>query len=440
MKGKWIVAAVLAVAALLCIVCLCFRPKDVMPLEDSGLPTLRLLTVGESDAASVERVSEALSQITTQQLGCGVELIIISPSEYDDYIENLVYRNDSIDILFCSGREALEQLSDDSCIYRLDRYLVRYPEFKECVSDQESWLATSVGGYCYGIPLGNDESIASGFLMREDLCRELGVAAGDVTNLQELEWLLLRVRDKYPDLIPVVPHYGHMENFTVFDTQAHNAVGAVQEGAYISITDLEEFSELCRVMYAWHEQELILRHATLSDDSRTSWIGNGLAFGSFAWLDSYTQRQAEYELGMELECVYLSDAQEVRYRRSDCFCIYAYTQDVELSLSLLRLLYTDSQVRQLCVYGQEGIDYTYAEDGSAVPMEAQQTDRRYVSWHWPLLEQLCPPWSTEDDFANVQAGSTIPFWSLDSGEISVELYQCGRVMDKYFDALCAGIL
>lgn len=445
MRKKWIgvliAAVVLIAAATVAAIRLSAFSPDAAPSAEQPLPTLRILTIGESGAAAAERVSEALSQITRERLGCNVEIAMLHPKDYDDLIDNLVLNSDLADILVCTKRENLEALINGNYIYCVDRYLDRYPEFKTCVSDEEAWLQTSVDGYCYGIPFGNDSAFASGFLMRSDICRELGVSAGDIADLQQLERLLLQVQARYPELVPVVPHYGHMENFITYDPRAYGTVGAVADGGYQSIADLDGFAQLCETMYSWHKQELILRNAALSDDSRTAWIGSGLAFGSFARLGAYTQRQAEYELGMDLECICFGDYMDAGHALADSFCIYAYTQDVELSLSLLRMIYTDPQVRQLCVYGQEGVDYVYAADGAVIPSDAEPEGGRYIGWYWPLLDEISPPWRSEPSDVTVPASMVSrAFWPLDQSAISVEVYQCGKVLDKYLEALCAGIL
>jgi putative aldouronate transport system substrate-binding protein len=441
MKRFWIAAVILATAAMVVAVCLLLRAPDEAVAQEGSVPTLQILTIGESDENATRRVSQALSQITQERLGCSVEITMIPPSGYDDLIGGLVLSNDLADILLCTQRGELETLVNNNYVYSLDRYLDRYPEFKERVPDGAAWLETTVDGHCYGIPLGNDDAFASGFLMRSDICQELGIRAEEITDLQQLEQVLLRVQESYPDLMPVVSHYGHMENFICYDIQANGAVGAVGDGYYQSIAGLDGFSQLCETMYDWHERQLILRNATLSDDSREAWIGNGLAFGSFARLNAYTRRQTEYTLGADLECIYLSGLWDVWDGSANCFCVYAYTQDVELSLSLLRLIYTDPQVRQLCMYGQEGVDYQLTAKGVAVPSDTEPEGGRYISWNWPLLDELSPPWRSSDDFSDLQTDAEPrTFWLLDQQEISVEVYQCEKVREKYFDALCAGML
>lgn len=446
MRRKWIAALVLAVIAVAAAAALsACRPSSSAVVEPSAeepsIPTLRLLTIGESDAAAAERVSEALSELTRERLGCNVEIVMLHPKDYDDLIDNLVLNSDLADILVCTEREKLEELIDGNYVYSLDRYLDRYPEFRACVPDEEAWLQTQMDGHCYGIPFGNESAFAPGFLMRSDICRELGVSADDITDLEQLEQLLLQVKANYPELTPVVPHYGHMENFISYDPRAKGVVGAAGDGEYQSIADLDGFAQLCAAMYSWHEQGLILRDATFSDDSRAAWIGDGLAFGSFARLNAYTERQTEYAMGMELECVFFGDMLDAGDALANSFCIYAYTQDVELSLSLLRLIYTDPQVRQLCVYGQEGIDCEYAADGAVIPGDTEPEGGRYTGWYWPLLDQVSPPWRAEGPALDIpEDGFSRPFWPLDQSAVSVEVYQCGKVLDKYFDALCAGLL
>lgn len=441
MKKKRIALILLAAVLLAAALYIWLRPEEPpADNEVAEVPTLRILTIGESSPSAVQRTSHAISAITREELGCHVEIVMMRPSEYDEYIDNLVHNTEPADILVCTNREMLEALTSGNYIYRLDRHLEYYPEFARSVPDKSLWEQVSVDGYCYGIPFGNDTSFVPGFLMRSDLCGNLGGEAGKITSVEELEPLLSRVSEVYSQLIPVVPHYGRMENYISYGTQASGTV-VTGESGYLSVADRDGFRQLCERMYRWHERGWILTNATLSDDSRSAWIGNELAFGSFARLGPYTQRQTEYETGMKLDCAYLGGRMDAGAAEANAFCVYAYSRDVELSLSLLRLIYTDPELRQMCVYGQEGVDYTLSGDGAALPGDAEPEGGRYISWYWPLLDGISPPMESADPFAQLDPVQTVDtFWAFDPGGVGVEVYQCGEVLDKYFDALCAGML
>ena len=402
--------------------------------------TVCILTIGEAPESALERVSAALSAITLERLGCKVELNMIRPEEYDNRIDDLLLESDLADIFVCRNRTTMNKLLDGNYIYRLDRYLANYPEFRRAVPDESAWDVVEKLGYTYGIPFGNDDQFAWGFLMRKDICDALEIDASSITTLDQLYQALLRVRAAYAGVIPVVSDHGRMETFASGDLLTGGGGCLVTETGVVSVCQLPEFAQRCGIMRRWYEEGLILRNAPFDEEGRDAWMASGMAFGSFAQMGRYTARELEYSIGMPVECAMLDRTYFGDGDAHMSFVVYAYTEDVDLSLQILRLIYTDPDVLRMCVYGQEGVDYTQSASGAALPAGTADGEERYVSWCWPLRDSVLPPVSPEDPawYAGSDAQEN-PFF-FDNSAVSNEIYQCGEVLKKYFGALCAGMI
>lgn len=402
---------------------------------DSAAPVIRILTIGDCTETALRRISEALSAVTLEKLGCSVELLTLNQTGYDALIDNLLPTSELADIVICSGRDVLEKLQEGNYIYRLDRFLEDYPTFTQAVPDRSAWAKTKASGYCYGIPFGNSGAYQWGFLMRQDICTSLGVNPAQIQSLAQLSPLLLSVKYTYPDLIPVVPDCGEMETFVDY-TPLGRSVGVLDAaGQVVSVDAVEGFAQRCQLMHQWYQDGLILKNASASRVSRSEWLRSGMAFGSFARVGRYTQQELSYACGSGICFVPLGEPCSGSGADEMCFSVSAYTKDVDLCLAVLELLYSDDTLRTLCVYGEEGVDFQRTSDGAALPLT--NTDP-YYCWNWPLRDTLPQPWE-------VTAGLTAPAsetadFIFDASQVSGELYQCNAVMEKYYNALCSGML
>lgn len=434
MKNKKREIGVLLLAAMLCLGLVGCSSEPQEASAESELPTISILTIGETEPEALERVSAALSEITAERIGCRVELRMIREDEYDERIDDLLLESDFADIFVCRNRTTMNKLMAGNYIYRLDRYLNRRPQLRSAVDDSQAWEHVKSQGYTYGIPFGNSETTTWGFVMRKDVCEKLNIDVTSIYTLEQLHEVLLKVQNTYPDLIPAVSDYGEAQTFADIDLLTEGAGCLVTNGQVADVCDMPEFLERCTMMQQWYEEGLILRNAQLNQEGRDSWMRDGLAFGSFAQLGRYTSRELEYALGEPVECVVLDDSYYASGASEESFAVYAYTEDVDLCLRVLQLIYTDEAVLRLCVYGEEGGDYTLSPEGALLPVEGGA----YFNWCWPMRDLAPAPCSNEDPvWYEKNEGNAFRF---DNRTVANEIYQCGEVLEKYYETLCAGVI
>ena len=397
------------------------------------LPVIRILTIGEIASSELVRVSDAISEITAEQIGCRVELRMIREDEYDERIDDLLLESDFADIFVCRNRTTMNKLMAGSYIYRLDRYLKKRPELRAAVENETDWECVKSQGYTYGIPFGNNSDYAWGFLMREDICLELDIDPSEINSLELLHTALLKVREAHPEMIPVVSDYGEAQTFADEDLLIEGAGCLIANGEVLDVCNLPEFLERSAMMECWREEGLIIPNAQLNQAGRDRWMKDGLAFGSFAQLDRYTARELEYVVGSPVRCATLEEVYFGNDHSDMSFAVYAYTEDVDLCLRVLELIYTNENVLKLCIYGEEGVDYTLSAEGAVLPAQ----ECRYYNWCWAMRDVIPAPVSQEDP---VWFGLQEERFQFDNRMVSNEIYQCGEILEKYYEAICSGAI
>mgnify|MGYP002230317958 CR=1 FL=1 len=81
------------------------------------------------------------------------------------------------------------------------------PEIQEEIPP-EDWQCVTVNGMICGVPINREKATGRGFIYRKDLAEALGVYEEDLQTMQDLEDLLIKVRDAYPGMYPVVTSSG----------------------------------------------------------------------------------------------------------------------------------------------------------------------------------------------------------------------------------------
>ena len=437
MKNKkfWFLLAALFVVILVGLfLTFAFKDDGVEPNQtQEEIPTIRILTIGEIALGELARVSDAISEITAEQVGCRVELRMIREDEYDERIDDLLLESDFADIFVCRNRTTMNKLMAGSYIYRLDRYLKKRPELCAAVTSTADWERVKSQGYTYGIPFGNNGNSAWGFLMREDICLELGIDPLKIHTLEQLYAALLKVHEAHPEMIPVVSDYGEAHTFADEDLLIEGAGCLIVNGEVVNVCDLPEFLERSAMMERWYEDGLIIPNAQLNQAGRDRWMKDSLAFGAFAQLDRYTAREMEYVAGSAITCATLDEIYFSNDHADMSFAVYAYTEDVDLCLRTLELIYTDEDLLKLCIYGEEEVDYTVSSEGTVLPTQ----ECKYYNWCWAMRDAVPAPVSNGDpDWF----GSQEERFHFDNRLVSNEIYQCGEILGKYYEAICSGAI
>lgn len=412
--------------------------------QEDETPLIRVMMPGSNSAAALARVSEELSKITMERIGCRVELETVRSSEYNKMIQNTLLEKDLADIFVVTDRTILTELVEEHRVARLDRMLQSVPALQEAI-ESGSWARQQVNGYSYAVPFDNDDIWYWGFVIRAEICDALNIDPQAITGLEELHEALLTVKERYPRMFAAAPDYGSILSFPCFDDLGGGVGGLLygsEDSGVVNIVETEAFLELCEMMHTWHEEGLISYNTALNVLSRLDWMNTGTVAGSFLKVGPDTVADTAYALEEDLYCVQLSPYYCDDSTGQEGFCISALSVRQELCMSFLELLYSDDQVRQLYAFGVAGEDYFTDSGGYLRAGALKGSADRYFPVSCPLRGSLpaCAGarehvWEPD----NVQVSEGYGF-IFDETPVKNEVYQCTVVMEKYFDALCSGIL
>lgn len=408
--------------------------------------TLRILTVGSSGEDACRRISAALSEITREKLGFSVELQQAPMSNYDSVLSRQMLLGDAPDLFCYMDPEYLLNCVEEGYLAALDGMLKDSAWLKSYVP-QELWACVRVGGQIYAVPANNNVNYSQGFLARADIVRALGIDPAAVTTWDQLHDVLVQVKNAYPEMVPVVPHFSQIQQTLGQDPLGDN-LGVLLDNQGTTVENLyasKQYAEVCRRMHQWYEEGLILKDASLTDDSAPRMMKLYDGFGFFPRVSDNNIISSTRSFGEELVPFVMSDPIANTSSVNLGWCVGANSQYKREAMQMIELLYIDQETADLCIYGQEDVDYVRLDEDTVTNIAAPPADEwSTIHWGWPN-RQAASTWTLP--------GKTLPKVPLkgaqrspamgfvfDSTPVQSAVNRCKTVTDKYHNVLMSGYL
>ncbi len=422
--------------------------------------TLKIMMLGaEDDTAKVKEVSDRLSAITEKKLNCDVEITRVGFGSYDTQLNLALSSGEQLDLfnLFDMNKSVL---AGNGQIAQLDDLL---KEQGQGILDKVSgndWNCAKVNGNIYEVPTNKDHAGALGFIMRKDILEETGYALSDIKSFDDLHSVLKKVKELHPDMYPAVSDNGKMLTMEGDNLGDINNLGTVMDpysGKSTKVEDIYEtdyYMNLCKTMYQWAQEGLIMPDASTNSEGADSIIGADKAFGRFSGnvittASGLTEQSqtAQHELVVWT----YKDALSTTDATISCgWGIGANSADPERAMALLNLMYTDPEIANLVGNGIEGEQYKVVDQTKGFidypdGKNAANTGYSRMVWAWPnemitylWKGELETKWTDLENFNKTAVQSSVKGFTFDSTNVANEIAACSNVVNKYNQSLLAG--
>lgn len=417
---------------------------------EQTLPEITIYTVGSSSVAACERIGQALSELTAEHLGFTVSILQTSTASYDENLERSLLMGEDIDLFCYTDLDNMFSLVSDGKAVPLDTMLADFPALVEAVPE-DYWSCMTYDGQIVAVPGNNSNRYSIGFEVRADTMNELGISANDITTLEDLGSLLRKVKQTYPDMTPLVPHFGQVMQTLDIDPLS-NGLGVLLGNAGTEVVDLystDYFAEICAAMHAWYEDDLILENAPLTNipAARTLRLYNGFSFAQRGATRNIVS--INRSVGMALDSVSLTPSVQNTSALNIGWCVNAKSseEDQRRALQLLEYLYTDKEAADLLLYGVEEVDYHRIDENTVTSLETVPEDE-WSTIHWgqpnsAIVSQWVWPDGTPVTYTEPETCKVSPAYGFTyspSANLRPKVNACLQIVDKYQNALLSGYL
>lgn len=329
-------------------------------------------------------VQDAVNEITREKIGVEVTLKPITLSDYSQSVSRSLQGGEKID-LFQSIYDFSNCVSTGMGLDITDLIDEYGSETKDLVG--EDWLkACTVDGKLYAVPVYKPAASRGMFLCRQDILEAAGLDLSGVESSEDLTEIFEKVQAQNPDMTMLAP----MEQGRLGETLSWNGVDYLSDsdtGAYgvligddMTVKNLYEsdmFIESCQLAREWYEAGYIMKDAATTASTISELMSSGNYFGQFTGNPSSPEDiagQLSAMYGYPMTAIELSDPYLYTSSINMVTMMIASNTDVpEATMKFLNLLYSDSDVINLIIFGIEGRDYVLDDNGYAAYPEGQDS-------------------------------------------------------------------
>ncbi len=424
--------------------------KDNVSLEQkTAQPAeLRILTCGSSNKEASKRISKALSQITLKQYGFSVKLEQASLSEYRAIINRERMLGTTPDLfVYCEQNDLVGYVGKDA-VLSLNSLLEGEGSNLYQQINKNVWNTVTLFNKIYAVPAVTGASYSLGFVAQKDIVDKLGVNPSDIKDWESLHSLLSLVKKTYPDMIPVVSHFGQVVP-TLGEDPLGNGLGVLLDGNKSTVENLyssNTYYTVAKRMNKWYNEGLILENAYSYAESYSTLFDAFNGFGVFVRLNEYSVTSAMKATGKEMIAFNISAPILNTSNYSLGWCISSATPYKVEAMQMLNLLYNDREVADLCIYGQENLDYTRLDENTVTNTDKKLTHEWItIPWAWPN-RSVASSWAggnsdrKPDKVPNNIIVSKAMGFVFEPSSVQNSVDQCKSVVDKYNGPLLCGYL
>ena len=431
----------------------CSPKKEAQEQTDrEALPLIRMVTYRTTESVKDEKgVEQAASAYLEQELGCRLEIETAVMGNYSQKQSQVFDSEEQADLLVIYG-QSLYDCVEKGLVSPLDELLSAQGQGIVKALNRDYLTGGHVDGIRYGVPTVKDYAKQTAFEYRSDIAEKYGLDMESVDSIEGLEDVFLQLEEKTDKVIPVGMQYSFWPRLTA--DAFGNPFGALmnygQDTQVVNPFETGEFESWVRRMYEWRQRGWI------ADDFADNlynihYLRSGLVLGCFSTSCPGFDVQESRQTGYPIKTVVLDQACITSDANTVFWTIPKKSQQKEMAMEVLNLLYTDSYFQNLLTYGIEGKHYEVRENGDIgypFGVNARTSGyaqflgwmygNEYITYQWEGNE---PNLWKELEIFNDQALLSKAFGiDYEDSQVREEIKACQGVYSQYYSGLVCGRL
>lgn len=429
--------------------------------------------VSDTDADARAEVEAAVNEYMIPNYQIEVEFLPMSIADYYANTPLMLSSGEELDVLPIMFSTASSWLSMGG-ILDLAPYMDSEEGQKiiEALGDEETAYAATCNGVLFGFPANKEFYSNRGFLLRADICDELGftekynldrpdadIYDGTGISWEDEEAMLAAVKEAYPDMTAFYLSTTAKadllfdlldDGFGVLDMVADREGTTV-----VNMYETEQYREHVKRMADWYDKGYIYKDAatgsTRADEmmraGNTFSYPNNIAPGALISTNISNGCKC-YIVHREPENKGFITTSDVSFMNTG---IATQSKDPEMAFKFISALYSDPTLFNLWQFGIEGVHYQLLEDGTAyyVEGESESNYKYHQNSGWQMGDQfkglVWNDGTAGPDYWDAlkehnQKGDRSPAYGFrwDSTEYSTELTALNAIKEQYIYQLETG--
>ncbi len=412
--------------------------------------------------AAVEAISEALTELSLEKFNTRIELNVVGKADYPNYLNLALAGGEQLDwIQFGASGMTLPTMYGSEQILKLDDYLTEDSAIMDYTT-VEDLDCCRVGGDLVGIPAVKNKAASASVFFRADIIDELGLkdAVRNVSNLDDVEVILAKMKEAYPDKYPFCTNTGKINyKFYVDNLGDSTYLSGVLENpmegtTVVDIHETQAYKEFCERMHRWYENGWIDPDYETSSSTVNALIQNGESFACFSnnnidIANATEEEKLSSEASQGWTCQLYQSAVTPFYSMSAHVNNHgwslAYTcEHPERAMEVFEWVFSDKEASTLLTQGLAGVHYDVDEEGYAVLKADTEYER--LNWNGPngYIALTTKGEGNINDLvlaSNMTAAPSVgKGFMFDSSSVSAQVAAVANVDAKYAKGIQGGAL
>lgn len=426
--------------------------------------TVNLLLYGDESKRMSELKENEFHQVALEQANADLQISYVPWSEYP---------YGKVELMMASGEEfmCLSDLSPTAKFASKGYLADMAPYVEECCPDliaNTDWEANkaigSIGDSLYLLPVGYKPNEGENYviLARTDLMAEVGYET--LSSVEDVENFYMACKELHPELngfgaFEIKPLLPALDSGDVNVTFADNSMFIYQDenaadDKLYSFYESDYYRQICEITRRWNQMGIISNQSLTNSTEVSAAFDNGLAMFRCGANDRMFEFQSLVSKSVPtatLRNFFIGDAEKhqlvSRGSYATAFNISAAVGDnpelLKAYLRVINLFQKNKELVDMWVYGIEGVDFTYTEEGR---LDRICTDTLIYDW-LPVNVNFrsYPTWVTQDmiDIFNNWDGEETVYtkssgFLFDSTPVETEYTQLLAVESEYLQPITLG--
>ena len=409
------------------------------------------------------RVNEAASKYL-QSKGLNVNLNYISVG-WGDYLQNyqvMLSAGEEFDLFNAQGNTVMQFAKNGGVVEITDEMMDTLLPGVKAVAPQHVMDALKMDGKTWMVPSMHEWAQYYGFsIYNLDVVEALGIDLSTVKTLDDLDPIFEKVHAAYPDMICIeacdlkemtMLLYGigpanHLENTCV----AIDAMGTDQD--FFSFFENENVVSVLRKFNEWGKKGYVTPIDRVNDVNAER--AEGKLFCALGRFKPGAGAQSSNAVVRYDDMKWDPDAAPIMGMKDApagwVTALSATSKHKELALQVLNLFYTDPTLETILTMGEEGVDYTVAEDGFVDFIDGGFANGVFANRNWQIGNSALLPvsrgyadlgltdiWNVQAEFNNSATALQSAGFFFDTTDVDIEMAALVNVYDEYKAILISG--
>ena len=414
--------------------------------SSGGTPTLKWVLIGNGQPKNYDSWVQKVNAYIEPKIGAKVDVEVISWGDWDTRRNIILTSNEPFDIIFGNDGTFLNDISLGA-LMDIRQYVDKATALKKLIP-ADYFRACTVNGKLYGVPTYKDSSMTQYFVWDKAMLDKYGI-----TDYEKINSLA----DAYPVLEkitqgekkPSFPLYnaGVYQIFSLYDNIGLGSIGVGvryddKSGKVQNVFEAQDIRDQLKVIRKMYQNGIINKDAFTAREVPIPGTICSIAQGWPLATKTMWGPQRNCEAVASQFCPTLLMNSTVQ---GSINSVSVNSKHPDKAIALLQLINTDTKLRDMFYFGEEGVNFKYVDKNGSKRVERINNDWTMAGYAQAtffnvslLASDTVDQWAEVKMLNDKAAPSVMLGFQLDTSKFETELANCRQVYESNKAELLTG--